>query len=142
MPMYNLLEYNENYSMTSGRLWNYYRDEINDDDVNENANNYRINKNKTIKSKSFEYKAKIRRTPYDNDTLDTDIVPLKYLINFWRSLNVPLINCEIELNLSWSKECLISEISTTPAVPDNVIQKLIHQFWAWQQYKQLEQHFQ
>ena len=66
--------------MTSGRLWNYYRDEINDDDVNENANNYRINKNKTITSKSFEYKAKIRRTPDNNDTLDTDIGPLKYLI--------------------------------------------------------------
>ena len=44
MPMYNLLEYTDNYSMTSGGLWNYYRDEINDD-ANENANNNRINNN-------------------------------------------------------------------------------------------------
>ena len=59
MPMYNLLEYRDNYSMTSGSLWNYYRDEINDD-AGENVNN-RINNNKTITSKSFEYKTKINR---------------------------------------------------------------------------------
>ena len=54
MPMYNFLEYSDNYSITSGSLWNCYRDEINDD-ANENANN-RINKSKTMASKSFEYK--------------------------------------------------------------------------------------
>ena len=60
MPMYNLLEYSDNYSMTSVSLWNYYRDEVNDD-ANENnaAGNYRIN-NKTTTSKSFEYKTKIK----------------------------------------------------------------------------------
>ena len=58
MPMYNLLEYSENYSMTSGSLWNY-RDEINDE-ANENvSNNNTINNNKTITSKSFEYKTKL-----------------------------------------------------------------------------------
>ena len=50
MPMYDLLEYSGSYSITSGSLWNYYRDEINDD-ANENDDN-RINNNKTIKSKS------------------------------------------------------------------------------------------
>ena len=50
MPMYNLLEYSGSYSITLGSLWNYYRDEINDD-ANENDDN-RINNNKTIKSKS------------------------------------------------------------------------------------------
>ena len=58
MLMYNLLECSESYSMTSGSLWNYYRDEINDD-VNENTYNNRINNNKTITSKSFEYETKL-----------------------------------------------------------------------------------
>ena len=59
MPMYNLLEYSDSYSMTSGSLWSYYRDEVNDyDNENDNANNNRINKNKTITSKSFECKTK------------------------------------------------------------------------------------
>ena len=52
MPIYNLLEYSDNYSLTSESLWNYYRDEINDDE-NKNVN-HRINDNKTIRSKSFE----------------------------------------------------------------------------------------
>ena len=52
MPMYNLLEYSGNYSMTSGILWNYYRDEINDDANENNATNNRINNNKTITSQS------------------------------------------------------------------------------------------
>ena len=65
MPMYNLLEYSDNYFMTFENLWNCYRDEINDD-ANENVNN-RINNNKTITSKSFEYKTKlIGSIPDDN----------------------------------------------------------------------------
>ena len=59
MPMYNLLEYSDSYSMTSGSLWSYYRDEVNDyDNENDNANNNRINNNKTITSKSFKCKTK------------------------------------------------------------------------------------
>ena len=118
MPMHNLLQYSDNYSMTSASLWNYYRDEINDD-ANENVNN-RIN-NKTILSKSFEYKTKlIGSMPNDNDTLDTEVVvPLKYFSNFWRSPDLPLINCKTELDLLWSKECIISEISVIPAVLGN-----------------------
>ena len=54
--MYNLLEYSDNYSMTLASLWNYYRDEVNDDE-NEIENNFRIN-NKTTTSKSFKYKTK------------------------------------------------------------------------------------
>ena len=79
---------------------NYDRDDANDD-ANENnaANNYKINNNNKITSKSFEYKAKIiGSTPADNNTLDTEfVVLLKYLSNFWRSLDLPLINCEIGL---------------------------------------------
>ena len=91
--MYNLLEYTDNYSMTPGSLLNYYRDEYEINDAankNNDANNKRIN-NKT--SKSFKYKTKIRRTPADNNTLNAEVVvPLKYLSNFWRCLNLPLIN--------------------------------------------------
>ena len=103
-------------------MWNYYRDEGNDDESeNDNVNNI-INNNKTITSKSFEYKTKIiGRIPADNNTLDVRIVvQLKYLINFWRFLDLPLINCEIELDLSWSKNCIISEISITTGIPDNL----------------------
>ena len=67
--------------MTSGSLWNYYRDEI-DDDVNENdGNNNKINNNKTITNKSFEYKIKIiGRAPDNNNTVDAEVVvPLSYL---------------------------------------------------------------
>ena len=87
--------------MKLGNLWNYRRDEVNDD-ANENnvANNYKINNNKTATSKSFEFKTKIMESkPDDNNTLETEvIVPLKYLSNFWRSLDLPWINCEIELD--------------------------------------------
>ena len=73
MSMYNLLEYNDNYSMTSGSLWNYYRNEVNDD-ANEIVANYRINNNKTTISRSFEYKAKvIKRTPANNNIFNTII---------------------------------------------------------------------
>ena len=56
MPMHNLLEYSQNYSMTSGTLWNYYRDEINDNKNDTNRFRNMLNNNKTVRSKSFEYK--------------------------------------------------------------------------------------
>ena len=85
-PVYNCLEYSYNYSMTSGSLRNCYRDEMNDDANENNIDNYRTINNKTITSKSFEYKAKIIGSiPDDNNALDTEVVvPLKYLSNFCR----------------------------------------------------------
>ena len=102
--MDDLLEYSDNYSMTSGSLSNYYRDKKNDD-VNENNNA----NNKTATSKSFEYNTKITgSTPDKNSRLDTKVVlSLKYLSNFWRSLNLPSINCEIELAIMVKKFCNI-----------------------------------
>ena len=77
----------------------YYRDEVNDS-LNENndANNFRTNNNKITTSKSFEYKTKLTgSTPNHDSSLDTEVVvPLKYLSNFCRSLDFPLINCEIK----------------------------------------------
>ena len=103
MPMNNMLEYSDNYFITSGSLQNYYRDKVNDDENENNNANNRINNSKTITSYSSEYKTKIiRRTPAGNNTLDAEVVvPLKYLSNFWRFLHLPLINCEKELDLSW-----------------------------------------
>ena len=88
--------------MTSVSLWNFYKDEVNDNANENNAANNRINNNKTVTSKFFEYKTKIKgRKPADNNTLDAEVVvPLKYLSNFWRFLNLSLINCEIKLDLS------------------------------------------
>ena len=119
MSMHNLLEYSNSYSMTSGSLWSYYRDKVNDNANENNADNYRINNSKTITSKSFEYKTKlIGSTPNDNNTLNADIVvPLKYLSKFWRFFNLPLINWDIEPDLSLSKECITSKIYKIPEVP-------------------------
>ena len=89
MPMYNLIEYSDNYAKTSGSLWQYYRDEPNDNLAN---------------SESFKFKVKITgKTPAADNEKDVEImVPLKYLSNFWRTLEMPLINCEVNLILTWS----------------------------------------
>ena len=125
MPMYILLEYSDNYSMTSGSLWNYYRDEVNENE-NDNANNTINKNNKIIISKSFEYKTKLLGSTPNNNILRAEVaIPLKYLSNFWRSLDLPLNNCEIELDLSWSDKCAISEISRTfRAVSDPPLQQV------------------
>ena len=101
--------------MTPGSLWNHYRDEVNDY-VNETADkDNEINSDKTVKSKSFEYKKKmIRSAPNNISIINTEVVVLLiYLSSFWRFLNLPLITCEKELDLLWSKDCIISEISRT-----------------------------
>ena len=97
MPMYNLIEYSDNYAKTTGSLWQYFRDEPVDDDIED--------------SKSFKSKTKITgKTPNDDNEKDVEImVPLKYLSNFWRTLEMPLINCEINLILTWSSTCVITK---------------------------------
>ena len=95
MPMYNLLKYSDNYSTTSASLWNYYRDEINDNENENDANQNMVNNNKTRTSKSFKYKTKIiGSTPNNGNRLNAEvIVPLKFSCSFWRSFDLPLINC-------------------------------------------------
>ena len=74
MPVYNLLGCSGNYFMTWGSLWNYYRDQVNDDANENNADSYMINNSKATTSKSFECNTKIiRSTSADNDTLDADV---------------------------------------------------------------------
>ena len=110
MRMYNLLEYSKNYRKTIGPLYNYYRDELSD--LFNNANiNYR-----TINSNDFKYKNKIIGNTYDTPAAAADYdvnkegtkeveiaIPLEYLGNFWRALNIPLISCEVSLELKWDK---------------------------------------
>ena len=97
MLIYNPLQFSDNYFMKSGSLWNYYRDEVNDDENENDSSNNRINNKKTITSKSFEYKTKlIGGAPNENNTLNAEVVvPLKYLSNCWRFPDLPLIKCEI-----------------------------------------------
>ena len=73
------------------RIWNYYGDELNDDLIENNDDNYRVNNKNITKSKSFEYKTKILgNTIVHNNTLNTEVlVPLKYLSN-WRYLHLIL----------------------------------------------------
>ena len=75
MPMYNLLEYSKNYSMASGSLWNYYRNEVNDDaNKNNAAGYYRINNNKATTTRSFKFKTEIKgSTPGDNNILNIEV---------------------------------------------------------------------
>ena len=95
MPMYNLIEYSDNYAKTSGSLWEYFRNELN---------------NNLANSESFKFKVKITgKTPNNDNEKDVEImVPLKYLSNFWRTLEMPLINCEVNLILTWSSTCVIT----------------------------------
>ena len=86
MSMCNLLEYSDNYFVTSGSLWNYYRHEV-IDDANENGNaNNKIKNNKTLTIKSFEYKTKLIGSALNNNNiLDAEAaVSLKYFSNVWR----------------------------------------------------------
>ena len=103
MPMYNLIECSDNYSKTSGSLWQYCK-EIpainNDGDI--------VDFNGANATDSFNFKTKITgQTAADNNNgniagrVDVEImVSLKYLSNFWRTLEMPLINCEVELILN------------------------------------------
>ena len=116
MPMYKLIEYSDNHSKISGSLWQYCKDipAVDDDgDI--------VIFNGANDTDSFNFKSKIigKTAANNNDgniagRVDVEImVPLKYLSNFWRTLEMPLINCEVELILTWSENCVI--ISTNVA---------------------------
>ena len=76
-------------------MWQYYKD----DPIDNLAD-----------SESFKYKVKITgKTPDNGNTKDVEVIaPLKYLSNFWRTLEMPLINCDVTLPLRWSKDCVIT----------------------------------
>ena len=126
MPMYNLIEYRKNYRKTTESLWNYYRDEPNDFPANNNSN-------PTINSESFKYNTNITgktlNTNQENgETIEPEniktkkileiIVSLKHLSNFWRMLDMPLINSEINLILKWSENCVLTDKITQAGNPN------------------------
>ena len=103
--MYNLTEYSDHYSDTSGSLWQFKRDEV-------PANNADLT---DTNSYSFKYKAALAGKTANsvNNTNSSvkktkTVVPLKYLSNFWRSLEMPLINCKIDLESNWIQDCILS----------------------------------
>ena len=88
-----MIEYSDNYWKTSESLWQYCKDGPNDNIAD---------------SESHKSKIKIiGKTPNNGNTKDVEvIVLLKYLSNFWTTLEMPLINCEVNLELTWSKDCV------------------------------------
>lgn len=101
MSMFHLLEYSDKYSLTSGSLCNYYRDDVKHDANENNAENtFRLNIRKTTTSKSLKCKTKIIvSTPSDKNKFNRGFIPLKFLNSFWRSFHSSLINCKINLDL-------------------------------------------
>ena len=133
IPMYNLLEYSKNYRKTIGSLYNYYRDELSDDADDNNFDNIKV-----VNSNTFKYENKITGNTYNVDAgvdgYDVNkngkqeielAIPLKYLGNFWRALNIPLISSEVYLELKWNKNCVITSLeerqvdAEPPVVGDN-----------------------
>ena len=108
MPMYNLIEYSDSYQDSSATLYQYIQDEPLEYDAvaDLTADN----------SDSLKYKIKLlgNVTEVAGDAAGVRrlnvkvVVPLKYLSNFFRSLEMPLVNCKIKLNLTWKKECVLS----------------------------------
>ena len=132
MPMYNLLEYSKNYRKTIRSFYNYYRDELTNDGNDNFANRNVVN------SEAFKYKNKLTGNTYNvdagaqgydvnkNGTQKIELaIPLKYLGNFWRALNIPSISCEVSLELKWTKNCVITSLERRqvdggpPVVRDN-----------------------
>ena len=105
MPMYNLIEYRDNYSDISGSLWQFKRGEVSVNKTDLTIDN----------SQSFKYKAALVGKTTDavnnanSSVKDAKIVvPLKYLSNFWRPLEMPLINFKVYLELNWIEDCILS----------------------------------
>ena len=102
--MYNLIEYSDNYQDSSATLYQYKRDEP----PEANA----IDDLTVDNSNSFKYKVSLLGDPVVADNIAKRsvkiVVPLKYISNFFRSLEMPLINCKIKFNLTWKKVCVLS----------------------------------
>ena len=116
MPMYNLLEYYKNYRKTTGSLWKYYRDGPID----------------PLSSESFKYKKSITGNTYNINVSEAGydpnkvgknetevVIPLKHSSNFWKRLNIPLINFEVKLILTWSKNCVLADVTVRDAQNNN-----------------------
>ena len=105
MPMHNLLEYSKNYRKTTGSLWNYYGDEPSSTIGDNNITNSVLN------SESSDYQANFVENGVTHGNLTKNdvkiVVTLKQLSNFWKHLDITLTNCEVELILTWFKNCVL-----------------------------------
>ena len=103
MPMYNLIEYSDNYAKTTGSLWQYCKD------IPARNDNDKIIVFDVINvTDSLNFKVKITGQTGNDGRKNVEImVPLKYLSNFWRTLEMPMINCEVNLILTWSSSCVL-----------------------------------
>ena len=117
--MFNLLEYSKIIKKTTGSLWNYHRAEPSNPLFSD--------------SQSFKYKTSIQGNTYNvgagEEGYDANkvgksetevVIPLKHLSIFCKSLNIPLINCEVELILTWSKNCVLADMTIRAAQGDNL----------------------
>ena len=101
MPMYNLLEYSDNYQDSTGSLYQFKRDEPPHDNADV-ANN----------TSSLVYKSKLISGTNNNNVNNVKlVVPLKYVSSFLKSLEMPLVNCKIDLELAWHKDCIIFSVN-------------------------------
>ena len=104
MPMYNLIEYSDNYQDSSATLYQYKRGEPPEGDPIPNL--------AVDNSSSFKYKVNLLGNPVLDGAIAKRnvkvVVLLKYLSSFFRSLEMPLISCKIKLNLTWKRECVLS----------------------------------
>ena len=123
--MYSLIEYSKSYRKTTGSLWNYYRDEPNSGLGGDDNNiNYSIKD-----SKSFDYKTSITGKLEKGNAEKEDlkiVVPLKYLSKFWRTLDMPLINCEVSLALTWSEKCVLTSTATRDGSDNRLVLAVIN----------------
>ena len=105
MPMYNLIEYSDNYAKNNRKFMAIFKDIP---ARNANANDEITEFTEGNLTDSFNFKLKITGRTGNGGTKDVEIMaPLKYLSNFWRTLEKPLINCEVNLILTWSSNCVL-----------------------------------
>ena len=103
IPMYNLIEYSDNYSKTSGSVWQNCKDILAVDN-----NNAIVKFTDNNLTDSFNFKVKMTGQTVNDGTKNVEImVQIKYLSNFWRTLEMFLINCEVNIILTWSENCII-----------------------------------
>ena len=125
----------KNIKETTGSLWNYYRDELNNPTLyNDDPPTVNDNADLITNSESLKYKSTItgktsnanqengENTEQENTNAKKNlevVVPLKHLSNVWNASDIPLINCEISLILTWSEKGVLTDITTQTARNDN-----------------------
>ena len=107
MPIYNLIEYSSNYSKTTGSLWFFSKDE---------TTNFNADIAKLLRNTAGQPAPNAANRILRNATI---AVPLKYLSNYWRSLEMLLTNCKVEKKVRWIKHCVLSSAGTDNANGNN-----------------------